>query len=261
MNLKRIYASALHSWYHLSHAMETWIDLFWFSLIDILIYGFISLFIFKDLDQPASFLLAGVIIWEVLRIGQYTITVGMLWEIWSKSFSSLFITPLNVWEFIAGQVISGILKSIVVAVAMIIISAALFNYNILELGVLNFSIYFIIAFIFSISAGVLVMTLIFRFGTNIQSLAWGLIFLVQPVSAIFYPLEVLPQIIQPIALLSPVTHIMQSVRSQLTGGNVLWENVLIGLALAVFYLAVSLFVARGVLKRSKETGTFARMAN
>lgn len=260
MKLHRVWASALHSWYHLNHSMETWIDLFWFSLIDILVFGLISSF-FVSSTQQAQFLVAGIIMWEIVRIGQYTVTVGMLWEIWSKSFSSLFISPLTIWEFIAGQAVSGFLKSVVVTVAVSLIAWLVFDFNVLTIGILALIFYFCVLFAFSVAAGIFVLSLIIRYGTNIQSLAWGLIFLVQPLSAIFYPVEVLPAVIRPLAYLSPVTYIMESVRSQLSGNSMLFSNITIAVLLSTFYLAGSIWVANNALTKSKMTGAFARMGN
>jgi ABC-2 type transport system permease protein len=240
--------------------METWVDLFWFSLIDILIYGLIRTF-FVTGNTSSDFLIAGVIVWEIVRVGQYTVSVGILWEIWSRSFSSLFISPLTLWEFIAGQVISGLGKSIAVTVIISLVAALLFGFNVFQLSPLSMLIYFAIGFTFSIAAGMFVLSLIIRFGTNIQSLAWGMIFLVQPFSAIFYPVEVLPPLMRPFSYLSPVTYVMQSVRSELSGAGMLVDQVVIGAFAAVLYLAATIWFVNRVLKQAKESGVFARMEN
>ena len=260
MKLHRIWASALHSWYHLNHSMETWVDLFWFSLIDILVFGFISSFFAQNTEQ-AKFLVIGILMWEVVRIGQYTISVGILWEVWSKSFSSLFISPITIWEFISGQALSGIVKSAVVISAASLICYFVFNFNILIIGALPLISYFTALSIFSAAAGIFVLSLIIRFGTGIQSLAWGLIFLVQPFSAMFYPVKALPPLIQPISYLSPVTYIMESCRSQLSGDGVIWNFVGISTLLSLLYLGLSIWITNRAVDQSQNSGAFARMGS
>ncbi len=260
MKLHRIKASALHSIYHLNHSMETWVDLFWFSFTDILLFGLISTF-FAKTSGDAQFLLAGIIIWEVLRVGQYTISVGMLWEVWSKSFSSLFISPLTLSEFIIGQAIAGLVKSSGVTLMVCLVARILFGFNVLDLGLFNFIIYFLVVFTFAIAAGIFILSLIIRFGTNIQSLAWGFIFILQPFSAIFFPIETLPEFLRPFSYLSPVTYVMQSIRSQLSGGEVLWPNIAIAFLLTLFYLIIVTFYTSRVLLHSKSSGSFARMGS
>jgi ABC-2 type transport system permease protein len=258
MKLHRVWASALHSWYHLNHSMETWVDLFWFSLIDILVFGMISSALLQS-SQQAAFLVIGIIFWEIVRIGQYTVTVGLLWETWSKSFSSMFISPLSIWEYIAGQTLSGVAKSVVVTVMVSVIARLVFDFNILQIGILPLLLYFTVLMTFATAAGIFVISLIIRFGTNIQSLAWGLIFLVQPLSATFYPVSALPDFIRPVAYLSPVTYVMESARHQLTDGSVLWMYLGIAAALSLLYLALSVWVTERALHHSKNTGSFARM--
>lgn len=260
MKLHRIWASALHSWYHLNYSMETWIDLFWFSLIDILVFGLISSF-FVETNGQAEALIAGIIMWEVVRIGQYTVTVGMLWEIWSKSFSSLFISPLTLWEFIAGQAVSGIAKSLAVTVMIGLVAKFMFGFNLLQLGLMPLTAYFLVLFLFSVAAGIFVLGLIIRYGTTIQSLAWGLIFMVQPLSAIFYPVEVLPGPLQIVSQFSPVTHIMQTIRAQMATGVIPWQNVLLATVISALYLGLSILFTRWALVQSRLTGAFARMGN
>ena len=259
MKVHRIKASILHSLYHLTHSVETWVDLYWFALIDILVFGFISSF-FVNSYEEASFLIAGIIVWEIVRVGQYTVTVGMLWEVWSRSFSSLFISPLTIWEFIAGQAISGLIKSLSVIIIVSLIAYFVFGFNLISLGSV-FILYFFILFIFSIAAGIFVLSLIIRFGTNIQSLAWGLIFLVQPISAIFYPVEALPVAIQSISYLSPITYIMENIRMQLTSSTISWKYIGISFSLSIIYLLLSVLVAKRSLYHSIVTGEFARMCN
>jgi ABC-2 type transport system permease protein len=251
----RIRASILHSWYHLSHSVETWVDLIWFSVIDILVFGFMALY-FAGEANVGQYLIAGIILWEVVRISQYTVTVGVLWEIWSKSFSTLFISPLSMFEFVIGQAISGFLKSVGVATMVALIAWLAFGFAVWQLGWILI-LYFLILFTFAVATGMFILGLIMRFGTNIQSLAWGLIFIFQPLSAIFYPLSVLPDYLQPVALLSPITYIMESTRHQLSVGQPLWGMV--GQSMVLAYLVLCSLFLRGMIAWSRKTGAFARM--
>lgn len=259
MKWHRVQTSLLHSWYHLSHSVETWVDLFWFSIIDIFVFGYMSLYFAKD-EQTATFLVLGIMLWEVIRISQYTVSVGMLWEVWSKSFSSLFITPLSIWEFFMGQILSGFIKSVVVFSIISTLAYFIFDFSLTQFGV-ALPIYFMLLFAFAVATGLFVNALILRFGTTIQSLSWGLIFLFQPLSAIFYPLSILPQPIRNIAYISPITYVMESARYQLTNGTVLWQDLGISALLCVVYLVGACIFLHLMLQWSRKTGAFARMGN
>jgi len=62
------------------------------------------------------------------------------------------------------------------------------------------------------SLGLVVSALVLRFGQGAESLGWAAIFLVQPISGVFYPIDVLPQWLQPVALLIPASHIFEGLR-------------------------------------------------
>ncbi len=259
MNWYRVKISVLHSYYHLLHSMETWVDLLWFSLIDVCVFGLMSRY-FAQSAADAQFLIIGIVLWEVVRVGQYGVTVGLLWEVWSKSFSSLFISPLTVWEFILGQVISGLLKAVGVFILLAIMVKVFFGFSMLILGGWLLP-YFAILYIFSVAAGIFILGLIVRYGTTIQSLAWGLIFLFQPLSAIFYPLNVLPDFIRTLAYISPIMYVMESARGQISGVSPDPKFVLLGATLSLGYLVLSVIYARAMLGWARRTGAFARMGN
>lgn len=260
MNWYRIRAILLHSWYHASHSMETWIDLLWFTVFEALVFGFMTIFFAQNDATFAHALMLGLVLWEVVRIGQYSITVSIMWEVWSKSFSSMFISPLTLKEMIMGQMLSGLVKTILVTVLVSLISWFFFGFNILQLG-LWFVAYFFILIMFAYASGIFITGLIFRYGTDIQSLAWGLIFMLQPISAIFYPLSVLPVQIQWLARLSPITWVMEAARQQLSGQGINPQYLLIATGLTtVYFVGASLFL-NTMYQSSRRTGSFARLGN
>ncbi len=259
MKWHRISASILHSFYHLTHSVETWVDLFWFSIIDVVVFGFISQYLSRGVDS-GTFLIAGIILWEVVRVVQYTVTASMLWEIWSKSFSSMFISPITMWEFLLGQIISSLIKSLMVMTIVASIAYFLFNFSIFTLA-LSLPLSLLSLFVFAVATAIFILALLLRFGTNIQSLAWGLIFLFQPISAIFYPLSVLPPAVQVISLASPITYIMESTRSQLSTGTIIWHYLFTSLLVSLIYLILCVVFMNSMLAWSKKTGAFARMGN
>ena len=51
-----------------------------------------------------------------------------------------------------------------------------------------------------------------RFGQEAEVLAWGMVFLFQPISCVFYPIEVLPNWLQAIAWANPAAHVFEGMR-------------------------------------------------
>ena len=101
---------------------------------------------------------------------------------------NLFASPLTAGEFLAAMMAMSIFK--VAAVSIIMAFAALFfySYNVFIMGLT------LIPFILNLIAsgwliGILTTSVIMRFGQQAEVLAWGLVFLFQPISCVFYPLS------------------------------------------------------------------------
>ncbi len=260
MKWHRIQTILLHSYYHATHSKETWIDLFWMTAIQFAIFGFITQFLAKTTPHFDMFLLLGFLLWEIVRIGQYCVTVSILWEVWSRSLSNLFISPLTMGEMMTGQAIAGVIKTLIVIGFLSILSTFAFHFSILDLGpILIF--YIVLLLFFSYAAGLFITGLILRFGTDLQSLAWGLIYLYEPFSAVFYPIEALPPQIRWLCYLSPITYIIESARTQLSTGHVLVNYLVISALLTSAYFGLSILFLNTMYKWSRKTGAFARLGN
>lgn len=258
MNKGRLLAVLLHTWYHFTHSMETWVDLFWSPLIQMWVYALIALSFSHTNSTQGLYVILGMIFWNIIWIGQYSITVGALWEIWAQSFSSMFITPLSMEEFIVGQMISGTVKSLLTLGISAVIGFFLYHFSILTLGWVV-AIYFVELLMFSWAIGVMVLSLLFRYSTQVQSLSWAIVFLVQPFGAVFYPVTVLPLSIRWISYGLPATYVFETMRMQVSKGIVDWQALGVGGALSVVWFIFGWKIFHRAYNRAKQSGAFARL--
>ena len=205
-------------------------------------------------------LMLGYIFCEIVRVAQYSVSVSLLWEIWAKSFSSLFITPLTLAEMMTGQMISAIAKTLFIFVLTSGMSAFFFHFSVFDLGPMLL-VYAAILTWFAFAVGFLVTGLLFRYGTDLQSMAWSLIYILQPISAVFYPVEAIPESVRWLAYTSPVTYVMESSRQQLSTGSVAWGSLGIAFGLSTIYFIASWYYMDMMYTHSKRTGSFARLGN
>lgn len=258
MSIQRIKTVLRHTAYHFFHSTETLVDVFWNPAIQLWVYALIALSFVQSGDPRGISVMIGMIFWNVIWVGEYAITVGALWEIWSRSFSSMFITPLTMEEYIAGQMISGTIKSFLAVVMSSVIAYLLYQFSIFSLGWMNI-VYFVELLVFSWAIGLLVLSLIFRFSTQVQSLSWALIFLVQPFGAVFYPITVLPEQIRWIAYGLPVTYVFETIRAQVTQGTIDWNALLLASGLNCIWFLCGWLVFQFTYREAKRSGAFARL--
>ncbi|MEK9905472.1 MAG: ABC transporter permease, partial [Rhodospirillales bacterium] len=72
-----------------------------------------------------------------------------------------------------------------------------------------------------------------------ESLAWVSVFALAPVSAVYYPVEILPAWLEPIALALPSAHVFEGMRSVLLDGYFDWEHFFWAAGLNVVMLVVA----------------------
>lgn len=259
MSLIRIKAIIMQELFITQRAIEVIIDLFYFSIITVVVWGLISLYIQDESAKLTGYsLLTGMILWEVVRVIQYSVSVGALWNIWSRNLSNMFIAPLSLKEYMIAGLISGIIKALLTLFIVAFISIFLFKFNIFQIGILNLSIYFINLTLFAWAIGIIILAFIFRYGTRIQALAWGAIFIFQPLTASFFPIKVLPIMLQKIAYFIPATHVFEAARTNLRNPSTNWGVVELMFVENIVYLIISLWFFNKMFNKSKETGQFAK---
>jgi len=259
MSIERIKAVILQELFITKRSLEVIMDLFFFSVVSILVFGLVSVFISQSAGvRTAQLLLIGLLLWEIIRITQYSMSVGALWNIWSRNLSNMFIAPLTLAEYMIAQMISGIIKSLFIFLLISTITILIFHFNIFNLGLLNLAFFFMNLTIFSWSLGIVLLGVIFRFGTRIQALAWGTVFIFQPLTAAFFPVKILPSFLQNIAYLFPPTYVFEAARGALSNQSINWQYMLISLLENLIYFAASLWFFNLMFKKSKQTGQFSR---
>jgi ABC-2 type transport system permease protein len=259
MSFRRIWALFIQEMFLARRSLELIMDLVFFSIFSALVFGYVSLFLAgTNSKDVAYYFLIGMLLWEVVRLTQYSVSISTLWNIWSHNLSNLFITPLSITEFLAAQIFSSIIKSSFMLLVLSLLSIWAFHFNILTIGWGNIVVDYVNLLIFGWSTGFLVLGAIFRYGTSIQALSWGLIFLFQPLTAAFFPLTVLPPIVQDIAKLFPPTYVFEAARANLHTSAIDWHAAGLAFGLNIFYLIICLWAFSLFFNHSRRSGQFAR---
>lgn len=258
MSLKRIKGILWQEYYITKNSLEVLMDILFFPAMNVVVFGFISVFIAGSANDAANYLLVGMVLWQIIYITQYSVSVGSLWNIWSRNLSNMFITPISTTEYMFAYILSGVIKAFLVFWIFGLVALFMFKFNIFQLGFVNLLFYFVSLVLFACSTGIAILAAIFRYGTRIQSLAWGVIFLFQPLSAAFFPLSVLPEPLQKLALLFPPTYVFESAREALKKPGTNWEMLGISFLINIIYLILAILFFNYMFKKAKDTGQFAR---
>jgi ABC-2 type transport system permease protein len=240
-------------------SVEVMVDLPLFSVMSVTLFGFVTAFL-SGLLEPrlAHDLFLGAILWEVVRVAQYSMAMEALWNVWSRNLSNMFIAPLTLAEYVLAQMISSALKAALILLLVSLLALA-FGFNLYQLGLAELALIVLNLVVFAWSLGLLVLGLICVLGTRIQALAWGLVFLFQPLSAALYPVAVLPPPLQAVARAVPASYVFEAARAGLDGaGAAVWPALLAALAGNAAWFAAAWLAFRLLFRRSQRSGQFAR---
>lgn len=239
------------------------IELLFWPITDLLVWGFLTTYLLRqsnpDLPGMVTFLIGAMIFWDVLFRAQQGVAISFLEDVWTRNLLNIFVAPVRVHEYLMATFAVGFLRILLTLTVLATVSYIFYAFNLLDLqwGLLPFIGNLLL---FGWSLGMISTALILRYGQAAEALAWAVPFLIQPVSAVFYPLSVLPAWIQPIALAFPSTHVFEGMRHVLLHNEVPWNHVAWAFILNLFYLALAASVFLWILSRVRQHGTLTKFA-
>lgn len=256
MNPHRVLAMVRRHVYLYRSSWTRLVELVYWPAMELFVWGFLTIYLRglgPGLPDFVVLFLGGLILWDVLFRSQIGVSLAFLEEIWSRNLSNLFASPLTPLEFVVSQVIVAIARTVTASLFMALLAALLYHYNLFTMG-LPLAAFFVNLLIMGWSIGLLVSALILRFGQGAESLAWAVIFLFQPVAAVFYPVAVLPPWLQPIALATPAAHVFEGMRALLLEGRFDAGHIIGALVLNIVYLVLGCAGFLGMFRVARRKG-------
>ena len=261
MNFGRVTALISRHLYLYRRSFPRLLEIFYWPLLDLVVWGFITMYLSQEgneLHGAVTFFLGALIFWDILFRAQQGVTISFLEEIWSRNLMNLFASPLTAGEFLAATMVISVFKVAAVSVIMAFSALFFYSYDVFIMGLT------LIPFVFNLIAagwiiGILTMSVIMRFGQQAEVLAWGLVFLFQPISCVFYPVSVLPNWLQPVALANPAAHVFEGMRDVLLHQIIPWEHLGWATGLNGLYLLLMIAIYQYTFSVCKENGMLVRV--
>jgi ABC-2 type transport system permease protein len=261
MKWYRIKALLIRHLYLNKRSIPRIMDIFFWPIMTILLWGFLSLYLEKSNLTGLNIitiLMGAILLWEILSESQHSLSVAFLEEVWEKNLINIFVAPLKISEFIVSTILLGIVRVFLAASVMALLAFIAYSFNIFTFG-LNLIPFVINLLIFGWALGLFITAVILRYGTSAQVLAFGIIFVVQPFTAVFYPVSVLPGIIKYIALALPSTHVFEGMRAVVATGGIPAFNFTMAIILNIIYLILASMFFYKMFSRVKEKGTMLKL--
>lgn len=236
-------------------------EIFYWPFLDLLLWGFITLYLtrFKgSLPNFVSFFIGALILWDILFRAQQGISVSFLEDMWARNLLNLFVAPVKPMEYILALMLVSIVKLLTAATLLVLLAWLFYSFNIFVMGI-SLIPFVINLVIMGWAIGILTTSLILRFGQEAEVLAWGLAFLFQPISAVFYPVSVLPPILQDLAAIIPASYVFEGMRAVIGDRGFPAGQLLQAVMLNLLYITFALLFFHWNLKGVREKGLLAKI--
>lgn len=242
INTSAVYGILLRNLYIWRKDLDRVVDSFWWPLMDLLFWGLTS----KYLEQTSpnipgiiSLFLGGIIFWYFVIQSQRDINMPLLDEAWNRNLINIFTTPIRLRDFIAATLVLSMIKMLCTITTMTIVSYVLYRFNIFSFG------WYLLPAVINLIItgwwlGFFINGLILRYGYRVQAFAWALTYLIYPFSAVLYPVSILPVWGQYIATILPTSYIFENMRTVISRGEFVPEQMVIALLLNGIFLCFSL---------------------
>ncbi|MFC0386585.1 ABC transporter permease [Muricoccus vinaceus] len=255
---------------HLALFRRSWprvVELMYWPVLQMIVWGFVTAYVAGASQMPgtqnpaaqnlgtlaAGTLLGGVLLWEVALRSQMGFAISFLEEIWSRNLGHVFVSPLRPWELVAALVAMSALRMLVGVLPAVLLAWLLYGFGLFALGpvvVLFFAALMIMGW--AVALGV--TALILRHGAGAESLAWSVLFGLAPISAVFYPVAILPAWLQPVALATPSAHVFEGMRAALLENRIAWGHLGWAFALDLLWVAALAFVFMRQFHQARDRG-------
>ena len=236
-------------------------EIFYWPFLDLLLWGFISLYLVRfreGMPNFVAFLLGALILWDILFRSQQGISVSFLEDVWARNLLNLFASPLKPMEYISALVLVSFFKITIAGAVLSLLAWLLYSFNIFVIGI-SLVPFILSLVVLGLAIGIFTTALILRFGQQAEVLAWGIALIFQPVSAVFYPVSVLPPFLQAIARYVPASYVFEGMRAVVTTGKFPLTELLWSFGLDAVYLLAALLIFCRVLRVVRKLGLLARV--
>src|ERR1700737_4807950 len=213
----RVAAMVLRYLYLLRSSWTRLLELIYWPAVQLFVWGFLQFYLSQNsgfFARASGVFIAAVLMWDILFRGQLGFSVSFLEEMWARNMGNLMISPLRPVEFIAALMIMSLIRLAIGMVPVSLLAIAFFGFNLYGLG-LALVAFFVNLILTSWSVGIVVSGLVLRNGMGAESLAWTFMFVLLPLTCVYYPVSVLPAFMQPIAWALPPTYVFEGMRALL----------------------------------------------
>jgi ABC-2 type transport system permease protein len=260
-SLRRIGALVLRHLYLFRKSWPRVISLAYYPTVTMIMWAFVTIYLAPTnnvLSDAPGFFIGAVLLWDILFRGQLGVSLSFFEEMYSRNLGNLFVSPLRPWELIAGQLVMSVIRTLIGVGGAALAAWLLFKYSIFSMG-LPLIAFFVNLIVLGWAIGLAVSGMVLRWGLGAEELAWAAIFLLAPISGVYYPISVLPGWLHPVAFAVPASHVFEGMREVLLRNEFSVRLLFNALGLNVLYMTLGTAIYLAAIRDARRKGMLLQM--
>lgn len=256
MNFGHIWAVCIRHLLLIFRDINRILNIFYWPVINIIIYGLMGIW-FDSSTQSTNYVLiflAAAVFWENVLLKLMTqIAYNLIDEMFDKNLVNFFTTTLTLNEWMGASILISLINATITFIFSFLVVLFLFKVNLFHIGwyLIPFSISLIMS---GIAFGFFLCGIAMRLGKRSIDLVYYIGWIFSPFCAVYYPLDLLPNYLQIISRILPMTYIFEGIRAVLGKGSMSITDIYISFLLNIFYLILSLIFFNLMFAKSKING-------
>ena len=246
---------------HLCMYQRSWprlAEIAYWPTLELLIWGFTANFFSRNLHGNAPILagtalIAGALLWEIVLRAQIGVTLSFLEEIWSRNLGHIVVSPLRPAEMVPALLAVSAIRTFIGLLPATIIAFLLYHYDLFAPGLVML-LFFLNLLVMGWWVALGIVSLLFRYGSGAEALAWTVAFGIIPVACVFYPLACLPGWLQPVAQALPAAHVFEGLRALLLSSHMDWSQLATAAWLNALWMLAGIAVFGAEFRRARILG-------
>jgi ABC-2 type transport system permease protein len=207
------------------------------------------------------YLVIGTLIWRYLSLIFYWITDLIGIERWEGTIEYTLMAPIRRITHMAGQTIFAVIYSLFFTGIILAVTVVLFHIDLSQANLFGGLVMMLAGSLSFIGVGIMGSVLPLLFPERGSQMTHVIIALLLLVSGVYYPVNVLPDILQQLAKLSPATYVLDGTREALLEGTstiALWSYIWPTLIMGMVAIPLGLWVFGQAERYAKRAGKLHR---
>ena len=207
------------------------------------------------------YLVVGTLVWRYLSLIFYWITDVIGMERWEGTIEYTLMAPIRRITHMAGQTLWAVGYSLFFTGLILLVTVMIFEIDLSNANLWGGTVMLLAGSLSFIGVGIMGSILPLLFPERGSQMTHVIIALLLLVSGVYYPVEVLPEFLQKLAVISPATYVLDGTRRALLEGtptHQLWQYIWPTLIIGLIAIPVGLWVFGQAERYAKRTGKLHR---